>query len=423
MREITLNILLIVILLFSFYGCDDRSSNPTFGKTVEITYPFPGSTVHDSITVKVTTREIQSVSRVDFFIDTDSIYSDTLPPYRYFWSTHNVTTGQNHTIYSRAITDDSTYISDTITVTVSLNSGFYLLSEFQTQGAVQSTQSDDDNKYLYTAVEGEGVDIYDISNPYSMEYVSSINTTGNAMAVVFWNHYLLISEEGAGMSIWNVFNPSTPVSIDNYDTPGNVVNLVFDPTDSIVYAADGNTMQIVKLDTSLHFQPLSSLVLGININDLDISGNYVHLGTADGIVIADVGDPSNPSTVTGGTYPSATPINCIATTGTRDYIAAGSGGITIISSANLSNLAFLASFDTPGDAQAIDYHTGSSPDVIYVADGTEGVISYYYSESSSPPLSYMSTYENQGFAYDVYHSNGLLFVADNTQVLILRFVQ
>ena len=413
----------IIALISGIAGCDDRTTSSSISTETTIIYPPNGATVGDSITVKVSPGEISNVTRIDLYINGDSMFTDTNSPYRFFWSTHNVTSGEYHTLYAIARTADSLSVSDTITVQVQLASGFHLISEFQTTGSAVTIVPDETGGYVYVAASDAGVKIYDITNLYSPEFASEINTTASAVAVEVWGNYLFVAESGDGVSVWDISDPTDPDEVHSYDTPGNAINLEFDPSDSVLYVADDDALQIIKLDDNFQMQPLAGLASATSVNDVTINGNYAHLGTADGLRIVNISNPSNPIYVSGGIYNTSTATLGIESNGTLDYMANGSGGFAIISIESLSNPLFKVDFDTPGNVQATAFQSGGAPDKIYVADGSEGISVYRYSDNGTAELTDLHQFETQGSTYDIVYQNGLIFVADNSRFMIMRYVE
>jgi len=387
-----------------------------------ISYPQSGATIGDSITVIVSAGSITGITRIDLYIDGDSVFTDANPPYRYFWSTHNVQSGVSHSVYAVAWLADTSYISDSITVMVEIVSGIHIISEFQTTGSAVKLIPSDNAARLYVAASDNGVEAYDISNPYTPFFLYNINTNGSAVAVDTWQEYLFIAEGSNGVSVWNVSNPDSAVFMDRYDTPEGAVNLEFDPSDSMLYIADSYSLQILEMDALFHFDYRGSLQTATALNDIAVNGNYVHLGSADGLMIADVSNPSNPAYV-GGIYHTATPIVGLLSFAGHDYLAKGAGGIEIVSFGILPSPESQADFNTNGAAQMIAFRNGGDSDYIYVADGINGVMIFNYLESDSSRIVSLENIDTQGYAYDIVYQAGLIYVADNARFLILRYVE
>jgi len=223
MTNKSLLILALLLAISDLIGCNNKPTTPMDQNKISISYPQSGATIGDSITVIVSAGSIAGITRIDLYIDGDSVFTDANPPYRYFWSTHNVQSGVSHSVYAVAWLADTSYISDSITVMVEIVSGIHIISEFQTTGSAVKLIPSDNAARLYVAASDNGVEAYDISNPYTPFFLYNINTNGSAVAVDTWQEYLFIAEGSNGVSVWNVSNPDSAVFMDRYDTPEGAV--------------------------------------------------------------------------------------------------------------------------------------------------------------------------------------------------------
>ena len=63
-----------------------------------IVTPASGSTVNGVVDIEVNVFDNIGISKVNFFINGDSLFCDTIPPYNYNWDTTQENENQNHTI-------------------------------------------------------------------------------------------------------------------------------------------------------------------------------------------------------------------------------------------------------------------------------------------------------------------------------------
>lgn len=67
--------------------------------------------------------------------------------------------------------------------------------------------------YAFLANEGDGLRIYDISNPANPVNIGHTNSSGGyAWAVAVADHYAYVANLYGGLSIYDVANPTNPVS-------------------------------------------------------------------------------------------------------------------------------------------------------------------------------------------------------------------
>lgn len=86
--------------------------------TVEITSPYPGTSVHDTITIRAIASDISgNILKVQYRIDSGSWHDDYSSPYQWDWCTWNVNNGQ-HTITCRAWNMNNYFADDQVTISV-----------------------------------------------------------------------------------------------------------------------------------------------------------------------------------------------------------------------------------------------------------------------------------------------------------------
>ncbi|MBD3170406.1 MAG: hypothetical protein GF307_13055 [candidate division Zixibacteria bacterium] len=424
MKKTLVPFIFIFICLLVNSGCEDRSTSSPYQPELAIVYPGDGDEIGDSVTVRASAGELQNVISVDFYADGSFIASDSSSPYRFFWSTHQVDANQSHELYVKATTVDSAYYSDTITVTIELASGLLQLSEHDIVGNAVTVALDAVNGVLYAASSGEGVKLYDVSNPYNIAFIANIAITGNsALGITHSGNFVFIAEGTGGVSAWDVSDTKDPQFLDIYDTPGNAVNVEYDNTKGIVYCADTEALQVVGFnEANGQLTPLARLNYTSAVNALALNGDYIHLAVADGIKVVDVSNPSNPS-FTGGNYSTDTRVKGIASIGSEDYIAEGAGGIAILSIVSPDNLEFIADYNSPPDAaEDVAIESISGGKIVYIADGAEGLTVARYTESSDD-IEALDQFDTQGSFNDIIFNDGLLYAADRNSLRIMRFVE
>ncbi|MBD3232509.1 MAG: hypothetical protein GF315_02160 [candidate division Zixibacteria bacterium] len=420
MRNKSVLFILLGVIIAIANSCDDQTTMPTELSNVTIVNPKEGATVADSITVIISAGDLAEVERIDLFIDDDSVYSDFQPPYSYFWSTHNVSSGQNHTLTARAVLEDTTYTSPTTTVTVQLESGFHIISEFNITGIAVAVLPDAAAKYLFVASSDDGVGIYDISSLYSPQFIASIATNGKAVDIELDEDYLFVAEEDNGVTVWDISNPENAQYIDIFDTPGIASKLRLDTQNRYLYIIDNSSVQIVAYDSSYHFGNSRNTDLGVGLNDVAVNSGYAHVGGADGVRFLEIANPLNPVPIS-TVYSTDTPVLGIVSIDSLDFLAKGTTGIDIFSFSNIFSPQFKAEFNTTGNSKMVAVENVDGYHIIYVADGVNGVGAYRYADNGSPSITSLSNLEVQGNASDIVYHQGLIFVADYSRFMILRY--
>jgi hypothetical protein len=195
--------------------------------------------------------------------------------------------------------------------------------------------------FAYVAINGQGLKVIDISNPYYPELVgtyddpqilNSINITGN---------YAYVTQGEVGLKILDISNPNSPTlagSLDEYEPGGNLV-VVF-VSGHLAYLADYmGEFKIVVISI-----PSSPALVGSytispesgNLLDIFVSGNYAYLitGGEGFLYILDISKPKSPRLV--GTYDPAEPLGMgkIYVSGNYAYISMDNRGLLIIDISN-----------------------------------------------------------------------------------------
>ncbi len=88
--------------------------------TAQLIYPVPGQVLFDTVEVIVEAQDDHAVTRVDFYVDGDSVTSVTKAPYIFNWDTNPIADNGQHTLYFKAIdAAGNQSINTPITFTVS----------------------------------------------------------------------------------------------------------------------------------------------------------------------------------------------------------------------------------------------------------------------------------------------------------------
>ncbi len=85
--------LLLPILFLIYWGCEEPEEKDTTPPTVSISSHSSGQTVNEIITITVTTQDNEGISKVEFFIDSSLVFTDSESPYEYEWNTTTYNNG------------------------------------------------------------------------------------------------------------------------------------------------------------------------------------------------------------------------------------------------------------------------------------------------------------------------------------------
>ena len=79
--------LLIILPLLFYWSCEEKVEEDTTPPTVSISSHSSGQTVNMIVTITVTTNDNDAISKVEFFIDSSLVFTDSESPYEYDWNT------------------------------------------------------------------------------------------------------------------------------------------------------------------------------------------------------------------------------------------------------------------------------------------------------------------------------------------------
>lgn len=105
-------------------------------------------------------------------------------------------------------------------------------------------------QYVFMAVNGAGLQIYDVSNPASPQRLENNNPYG--VNNVFIDGYHAFTADGyTGIHMINIFDLHQIKPLCGYDTPGSALGICY--ADSFIYVADNSSLQIFHLSGACHY--------------------------------------------------------------------------------------------------------------------------------------------------------------------------
>ena len=293
------NILALVMVAgLVWLSCDSNNpAKPPSKIPIAISSPTMGSTVSDTVLVTAAVGSGYTFSRVDFYIDGDSVYSDPSSPFTFKWYTGNYFDYSWHILKAVAY-DGDVYESDTFSVRVIIPGGAMaiinpadgalLSGQFRfivreapaysleriaffinTDSVGFDTSAHDttigvpvrifettidaadypDNSILTLQAWGywpndtlisSQISIYAIANPEpdTFEYLSSFTMSTPALRVAAVGGWLFVAAGSSGIYSIDAFDPTDPVLAFLHDTPGQARGV--DAYSFRIYAADGD---------------------------------------------------------------------------------------------------------------------------------------------------------------------------------------
>lgn len=240
----------IFLILPLLFGCDgDNGTEPSDPTPIRITSPSNNATLEDPVTIVAAAGSGYSFTQVDFYIDGDSVWSDNSAPYQYYWNIFAYANNSQHTVFAIGHAADTSHTSATITVDIVITIGFSFLSAY-VPNSLQAFGVVNYQNVLFVSTGPEGLEVLDISNKASPQYISRYDSPGQAMKADVVYPYVFIADFGGGVS-----------------------RAIFTDLDSLVYRGIYTTQALA--------------------NDVAVSDNYLFVAENDGFSIVDFSDPSS----------------------------------------------------------------------------------------------------------------------------------
>ncbi|MFA0823650.1 MAG: PGF-pre-PGF domain-containing protein [Methanomethylovorans sp.] len=149
---------------------------------------------------------------------------------------------------------------------------------------------------------------------------------------------------------------------------------------------------------------------GGSVYNVAVAGNYAYVGQGQDMLVIDISDPSNPSSVGSVTTPAL--VNNIAVSGNYAYIANGENGLEIVDITNKTAPTIRGNYSTDS-ANGV----AVSGNYTYIADGYNGLIIVDVSNPDVP--SHEGTRNTAGYSSSVILSGNYAYVADGADGLVV----
>jgi len=314
--------------------------------------------------------------------------------------------------------------------------------------------------YAYIAAGYNGLRILDISENDDIHEVGKIDIdiVGSANGLAILNDYVYIADGFVGLSMFDISNPENPQesgslvtlgSVSDIDVQGNyayaLVNRsvrildISDPDDLFQVSSvrtyrspskvivqnyyayvNGYAFQVIAVGRPENAGEIAELYL--QAAGFTIQGNYAYVANSDGdnLFVVDIHDPPNPEVIHTYEIAGTDSIKDIAVQGNYIYFANTEMrcGLSILDISDPEDLIEVNQPDT------LIYPTLDRIEVVnnlaYIASGLNGFRVVDVSDPENPVN--VGYFDTPGYARDLsVLENGLIYVADETNVGIYRF--
>jgi hypothetical protein len=252
------------------------------------------------------------------------------------------------------------------------------------QGYATGVSATGDYAYLSILLpeSGAGLHVLDVSdpaNPVRIGYRDPARGAFQDMVVADGMAYLA---DEWGLQLVDVSSPYSPTLVGSINFQGEVYNfsdstLAVDVSGDLAYVAGGAGLHIVDVSDPISPTLVHHFDDGSFLYDVAVAGDHLYINDADCVSIVSVTDPLSPTQL--GQYCGPFPPERLTVISSTVYVAFGSGGLHAVDVADPSSPTLAFSHDTPGyaTASAVEGHT------ICVADTYGGLAILELSDAPS----------------------------------------
>lgn len=379
---------------------------------VEILSPANNSVVSDTVEIRVKAEDDGQVDKVEFYVDSQLLFTDTKFPWIFDWMTYLYDDSTHHTIFAVAYDQaNNRATSALIKVLVRVSSGFYFISDYYTPGMAYDVFVQ--GNYAYVADGEEGLRIIDVENPGFPYSDGHFNTSGFAQSVFVSGSHAFVADGTNGLQIVDVSNPSAPDAAGWFGTWGSASDLFV--SGDFAYVANGaGGLQIIEITDPANPDSAAQYSNGASVKGVFVKGDYAYLATATGLQILNVSDPKNPA-LAGFIFTLQYQGNAIFVEGNYAYLAALNDGLHIFDVSDPYHPVELNAIYNPGGKA---YGVFVKNDLAYIAFGEEGV--HVIDVTNPRQMKFVNRFYTEGRSFDLFVSDRFIYVADSFSLVILR---
>ncbi|MBM3879684.1 MAG: hypothetical protein FJ387_08185 [Verrucomicrobia bacterium] len=263
--------------------------------------------------------------------------------------------------------------------------------------------------YTYLAdLSNEVIEVIDVSNPAKPVRVGGYRSRGGGHGMAVAGNHAYVAEtrwtgsdyRGGGLQVINMSNPANPVHVGSYYTSEALWDVA--AGGNYAYVANGNAgLQVIDVS-----DPAKLMRVGGASGPawrLAVAGDYAYVASSrqEGtnsvpvMQVFDVSDPANPVRV--GGVDTSGPARDVAVQGQYAYVAQGwwdsqakvsRGRLEVIDVSNPATPVRVGGFGTSGSPLGVEGVTVAGH-LIYVADGTGGLLILEQSTAPPPPAEWV----------------------------------
>jgi hypothetical protein len=163
---------------------------------------------------------------------------------------------------------------------------------------------------LYLAAGSAGIFIVDISNPYYVKLLGSLDTPGNAQKLFVTENIIFVADGSAGLREIDVSDVSSPVEVGSFVQQGDTTSVVVAGDSAYVTVEQYSPTTVDRLYVLKASDPTLAVQGSCDFQgkpkDIAISGRYAYIGAQytspqtgndDHIRVIDISNPTTPNEV------------------------------------------------------------------------------------------------------------------------------
>jgi hypothetical protein len=401
----------ILVALLGLAACNGNSTAPLPEAPISISTPSNGATLLDPPNITVIPGTGFTFTRVDFYIDSLLVSSDSIAPFQFRWNIFAYQSGTNHSIYAIGTTTDTSYTTDQIHVTVQFTRGFSFISVYR-PGSQHALGVTSYYNVLFISVGDFGLEVLDISAKSQPLFRSRLDTPGQAThsAVEFPNVYIADRNQGVTMANFQNVDSLLPTHIFSSQSQVNDVAV----SDNFILAVENDGLSILAQS---NLSPFSRQAVQDHLNYIVARHDTAFMVGNGSFYVVDC-THSNASQIVGIYGNNLGQGKAVAVTDTFAFIANGTDGIIALSIANPANPRFLARYN-PSQDEMTTVATGNG--LLFAGSHTSKVYALDYT-SRPDSIQTVDIFTVGNLVEEIALDNNYVYVAANTDVDILRFV-
>ncbi len=401
-------LVLILCALLAFMACKSDVVSPPSLTPITITNPHDGAVLGDPVVIVATPGQGFGFTRVDFFIDSTLVGSDSIPAYQYVWNIFTQEAGSSHILYAIGYTADSSYVSSPVSVTVEFSQGFSFVSTYQ-PGAQHVLGITNYYNVLFVSEGESGLEVLDITTKTLPRFRSRLITGGQAFHSDVLFPFVYVAELNQ-VVMADFQNVDSLITVGEYQLQSLKRDVAV--SENFVFSAENDGLSILS---QLNLHPYSRFAFNQDLlNYVAARHDTAFVVGNNALYIVDCSTPSAAHIV--GSYGGLNLAKSVAVVDTFAFIANGGAGVLALSIANPANPRFLALYNPGQNFTSVAVGDG----FVFAGSNSSAVHALIYSVPDS--LIFFSGSDVSGLVQEIKYSSNYLFVAATSNVDILRFV-